>query len=76
MSDGVALCSTAHPRSNPVRWWLWGRWRRPRLSPHALEEISILIRQERRCHYCASLQDNTELLVHHDGVCICNECVD
>jgi hypothetical protein len=39
--DGVALCSTAHPRGSLLRWWLWGRWRRPRLSPDSLETIQI-----------------------------------
>src|ERR1700752_4975444 len=40
-ADGVALCSTAHPRTSRWRWWLWDRWRRPRLSPESLETIEI-----------------------------------
>lgn len=44
MNDGIALRSTAHPRSSWYeRLWLW--LRRPRLSPGSLETIEIEVRE-------------------------------
>jgi hypothetical protein len=72
--DGVALNNTDYP---VPPWYrrVFDSLRRPRLSKQAMEEMYITLSAEKFCHYCANHQDDTELLLHHNGVHVCNGCV-